>query len=163
MMSSPGSCISSFTLALAIALGANSAQAACPIELATYGEASGALSLEFRPSAPGAVVNSFRLLIEGKPPLDGLVTWTSDVPRPHGMIMQDCPEGDATGEEIAACTLWQGVIYAAADDGTAGLLPRPGEAAPASLILPDLAYQLVARDLAGTDTQDIFTLNGCQE
>jgi NAD(P)-dependent dehydrogenase (short-subunit alcohol dehydrogenase family) len=27
------------------------------------------------------------------------------------MVMHNCPEGDVTGEEIAACTVWEGVIY----------------------------------------------------
>ena len=42
------------------------------------------------------------------------------------MIMNNCPEGDVTGDDIAACTVWEGVIYSIGADGKVGSLPEEG-------------------------------------
>jgi hypothetical protein len=44
--------------------------------------------------------------------MDGVVMLAGEPDRPWGMVMHNCPEGDATGAEIAACTVWQGPVYA---------------------------------------------------
>ena len=49
--------------------------------------------------------------------LDGIVMWTDGVSRPHGSLMYKCPTGDVTGDELAACTVWQGVIYSVGRQG----------------------------------------------
>ena len=67
--------------------------------------------------------NSFSLTI-GETMLDGIVMWTADPLRPDGALMLDCPEGDVTGAEIDACTLWRGTIYAVDAAGKPGLLPE---------------------------------------
>ena len=99
-------------IAVMLALSAVPAHAACPQELGVYTEGEAHASLEFKPAPEGAANHEFRLVFaENGVVLDGVVMWTEDPARPHGMLMHDCPEGDVTGEELEACTVWQGVIY----------------------------------------------------
>ncbi len=164
---------------LAAAFGGQAlpALAACPVELAVYREARTGAMIDFRPGANATVTNAFRMVFgkgtgnEGVV-LDGVVMWDADVPRPIGMLTHDCPEGDATGEELSACTIWQGVVYSAGGDGRVDLMPPEGEAAPDTLILADLGRAIAAWPAyaaAGlTDAPlgapwDAFVLHGCQE
>ncbi|TGW05940.1 hypothetical protein EN788_44805, partial [Mesorhizobium sp. M2D.F.Ca.ET.145.01.1.1] len=74
-----------------------------------------------------------------------------------------------TGAELAACTLWNGVIYTADDKGAVGLLPAEGVEAPKTLILPDLGPVLRQSRAYGGGTgfskvpSDVFSMKGCQE
>jgi hypothetical protein len=146
------------------------ARAACPIELAVYREAQSGSEIDFAPTGTlAAVTNSFRLILDNDVVLDGIAMW-SDGPaaRPHGSLMYKCPTGDVTGEELAACTLWEGVIYSADDKGAVGLLPAEGTEAPRSLIFPDLGPSLDMSTAHGGSgfakvPSDVFTMKGCQE
>lgn len=154
--------------AAALAVMASPAHAACPIELAVYSDRDKVAQIDFTPKGETAVTNAFRLLLDGGVVLDGHVLWTDGIARPNGMVMHECPEGDVTGEEIAACTVWQGVIYAVSESGAVDLLPREGEPAPKRLILPDLGHAVsVSRPGAalqpGFVPFDTFELSGCQE
>jgi len=155
-------------VALASMLAAVPALAACPIELAVYREAMTGAQIDFRPGATGIVSNAFRLLASGDTVLDGIVMWTQAPSRPLGMVTHKCPEGDLTGDEIAACTVWEGVVYSADASGTIALLPQEGEPAPATLILSDLARGIAASPAfpGGWTAKlpwDVFSLSGCQE
>lgn len=156
-------------LAAALAGLAFPAHAACPMELAVYGEREAAAEIDFRPTAESATVtNTFRMALDNGVVLDGMVLWTQGVGRPNGMLMYQCPEGDVTGEELAACTVWQGVIYTSDEGGNIELLPAEGAAAPEKLILPDLGPSLrmsAAYGAAGFSKVpwDVFNLKGCQE
>ena len=158
-----------FLLASIAGLAAAPALAACPIELATYRDRDGIAEVEFKPvEGQAAVTNRFHMAMRGGPLFDGVVMWTEDPPRPNGIVMFNCAEGDVTGAELDACTIWQGVIYAVDAKGEVGLLPGEGEPAPRSLILADLAYQMRAAPgftNAGLFSVpwDGFTLAGCQE
>jgi hypothetical protein len=73
-----------------------------------------------------------------------------------------------TGDDLAACTPWEGVIYAASEEGNIELLPEPGKPAPPKLLFPALGPSLkvsAAFDAAGLAKapQDVFALKGCQE
>jgi len=159
--------------ALAVALPAvfgSPALAACPQELAIYSESGGTASVEFTPNRGEAIAvsNKFRLLPGKDIVLDGIVMWSEDVPRPNGRLMHACPEGDVTGAEIEACTVWQGVIYAIGGDGRVDLLPAEGKDAAEQLLFPDIAWALKnAVSLAESGLpalgSDTFTLSGCQE
>lgn len=155
--------------ALALLLAAQPAFAACPVELATYRDRDGVAELNFAPvDARAAVTNMFKMLLPGGTELEGVVMWTENPSRPNGMIMRNCPEGDVTGDELAACTIWQGVIYAIDKQGEVGLLPGEGQPAPERLLLADLGYQMVGApaldDVALRSLPwDAFTLSGCQE
>jgi hypothetical protein len=152
-----------------VSLAASPALSACRIELASYADMEGVAELEFAPTKDAATVsNTFRVLLDNDVVLDGVVQWSDGVARPNGMLMHKCPEGDVTGEELAACTVWQGVIYTSDDLGAIELLPAEGVAAPRKLILPDLgpSLRLSAAYGAGGFSKtpwDVFALKGCQE
>lgn len=146
---------------------ASPALAACPIELAVYGEREQVAEIDFRPTTGSATTtNSFRMLLGKDVVLDGVVLWSSDAARPHGTLMHQCPEGDVTGEELAACTVWEGVIYTADAAGAVDLLPNEHKDAPSALIFPDLAGQLARsaiHDKLPKLPWDVFAMKGCQE
>ena len=155
--------------AAVLAVLALPAHAACPQELGVYTEPEAGASLEFKPAPDGAANHEFKLVFsENDVVLDGVVMWTEDVARPNGMLMHNCPEGDVTGEELAACTVWQGVIYTVSEFGAVGLLPERGAAAAVHLILPDLGPAVRNSPIWGAHgvskaPWDSFTLSGCQE
>jgi hypothetical protein len=148
---------------------ADAARAACPMELAVYGDRDGVGGIDFRPTGENAVVtNSFKMVMDNSVMLDGIVMWTVEEPRSHAIVSRNCPEGDVTGEEYAACTLWQGVVYAVDGKGEVGLLPAEGEPAPARLVFADLGPALRSSNAFGEGgfskvPFDIFQLKGCQE
>ncbi|TPI45215.1 hypothetical protein FJW05_19260 [Mesorhizobium sp. B2-9-1] len=155
---------------LALTAVNSSAEAACPIQLAIYGEAKSGAEIDFTPAGSSATItNNFRMILDNNVVLDGIAMWTEgSAARPHGSLMYKCPTGDVTGEELAACTVWEGVVYSADDKGTIGLLPAEGAEAPKSLIFPDLGASLemsAAYGPAGFSKVpwDIFVLKGCQE
>ncbi len=154
-------------LSAALVLAASSAQAACPIEQAVYEEAESAARIEFFAIAGAATVtNSFRMKLDSDVTLDGIVQWSDGVARPHGRLFHKCPEGDATGAELEACTVWQGLVYTADAAGSISLLPSEGVEAPKSLILTDLGPWLrqSAAYGAGGFTKvpwDVFVLKDC--
>lgn len=156
-------------LVAGMVLAAANAQAACPIELAVYGDTQSGSEIDFTPTGTSAVVtNSFRMILDNNVVLNGIVMWSSGEARPNGSLMYKCPEGDVTGGELAACTLWNGVIYTSDDKGAIGLLPAQGVDAPKTLILPDLGPSLrhsLAYGGSGFSKvpSDVFTLKGCQE
>ncbi len=157
-------------LLIASALASPEAQAACLQELAVYSDRTDAVSLEFQSNNGEAIAvsNKFRLLLGESIELDGVAMWSEKAPRPNGMLMLGCPEGDVTGAEIEACTIWRGVIYAIGDDGAVGLLPREGSPAAQQLLFPDLGWAMAnapALASAGPATPlwDVLELTGCQE
>ena len=156
-------------LVAASAMVSSAALAACPVELATYRDLEDAASVEFTPTGEGAAVtNTFRMLLDDDVVLDGIVMWSEDIGRPYGMLTYKCPEGDATGAELAACTLWEGVIYTGDDSGNIGLLPAEAAGAPRKLIFPDLGPSLRHSAAYGASgfarvPWDVFKLSGCQE
>ncbi|MER9654439.1 hypothetical protein NKJ26_13100 [Mesorhizobium sp. M0152] len=158
---------------VALTAANSSAHAACPIELAVYGEPQSGTEIEFTPTGTSVTVtNSFRMILDNNVVLNGIVMWNEGVSRPNGALMYKCPEGDVTGEELAACTSWHGVIYTSDDKGAnggrIGLLPAEGVEAPKTLILPDLGPALRQSTAYGSGgfskvPWDVFALKGCQE
>lgn len=150
-------------------VAASVAHAACPIELAVYGGTQSGSEIDFTPTGASATVtNSFRMILDNNVVLNGIVMWNEGVARPNGTLMYKCPEGDTTGTELAACTLWNGVIYTSDEKGSIGFLPAQGVEAPKTLILPDLGpvlHQSTAYGGSGFSKvpSDVFTLKGCQE
>jgi hypothetical protein len=158
-----------FAAVPAVVLGCAGAHAACPMELAVFGDRDRAGEIDFSPAKGLAVVtNAFRMVLERDVVLDGIVMWSGgDIRRPYGFLMYQCPDGDVTGEELTACTVWEGVIYTSDDKGNIGLLPAEGEA-PATLIFPDLGPSLAQSSVHGANglsrlPGDVFALRGCQE
>lgn len=156
--------------AFAFLMTSSWALAACPVELSVYKAERGDVSLEFTAGEREASVsNRFRLLYPDNLILEGAVLWTAPIQRPVGMLMKDCPEGDATGDEIATCTPWRGTIYGVNNAGDISLLPKQGEGtAPDKLLLPDLEILLHQSERLGGEVApeapgDVFVLSGCQE
>ena len=151
---------------IAAALAASPSVAACPQELAVYEGADGSGALEFANGGAG-MLSEMRLLYDGVEPMTVYLSHDETHNRTEAMIPLNCPEGDVTGEELAACLVYQGTVYSI-DADSVGLLPHPGEAAAAQIFLPNLLPALWDNPQFGeTGPKDppaeIFKLSGCQE
>jgi hypothetical protein len=161
-----------WTLPLALTFAAP-ALAACPQALAVYGEEASAAEIAFSGPLSDAdgMQHRFRLSFAGNGvTMDGVVMMAGEPDRPWGVILHQCPEGDATGAEIAACTVWEGPIYGIDAKGSARWLPvlDARQDASDSLLLPDFAAAVMRSQawLAKQITSvpgDVFALKACQE
>ena len=139
----------------------------CLQEQAIYGDADGAYELHFEPvgSASAATSNHFKVKIAKTDlVLDGIVMQSDEPVRANGMIMNNCPEGDVTGDDIAACTVWQGVIYSVSSDGEIASLPGEGLEAAAQVLLPDFGPAIRNSSIWGKATVapwDVLTFKEC--
>lgn len=115
-----------------------SAAMRCAIENAVFAEADGGTVLSFRPvGSDAAVVSHVFTITGGKLTLDGHVMYDEASRRPTGMVMHNCPEGDATGEELRACTVWTGVPYGLDKaSGQIDILAAKGNEAPDAILMP---------------------------
>lgn len=156
-------------LVLAGFLAATAASAAeCRQDRALYTDRDGGYELAFEPVDSNAAATShhFKLkVLASGVVLDGVVM-PGEPARSNGMAMYNCPEGDVTGEEIAACTVWEGVIYVLDGAGDAGLLPEEGAAAAETLLLsgfgPSVRYSKLWDDgKASVAPWDVFRRKGC--
>lgn len=146
------------------ALGAECSQAR-----AIYGDRDGGYELRFEPVGSESAVTSNHFKIAVLKPgllLDGVVMPAGEPERATGIVMHNCPDGDATGEELRACTVWQGPVYSV--DKVGAIAEIPAETAPAAhqILLPDFGPALRASSAWGkgkaeTDSWDAFTLKGC--
>ena len=151
---------------LLVATAASAAE--CRQDRAVYADRDGGYELTFEPVGSDAAATShhFKLkVLTSGVVLNGIVM-PGDPPRSNGMVMHNCPEGDVTGEEIAACTVWEGVIYTLDVAGDANLLPDQGARAAETLLLagfgPSLRYsRLWDEGKAKAVPQDVFKQKGC--
>jgi hypothetical protein len=153
-------------LLAALAFSHAASAAECLIEKATYREAETGVELVFA-AASGEntpVTHGFRTDI-GKFKLNGHVLYDPEIERPIGMLMNNCPDGDVTGADLAACTVWKGIVYAV--DETAGhvdLLPPEGASAPDVLLLPGFGPAILSSVVGkGMESApwDVFEFKGC--
>lgn len=158
-----------FSVAAFALLGAQSvAVADCAIEKAIYVESETKAELRFAPAGGenSPLSHRFALVLGGKS-LDGHVMYDAEIERPVAMILNNCPEGDVTGADIAACTVWRGIIYGRDErSGGIGLLPSEGEAAAPAIVLPGFGPAWMASSVgksADVTPWDVFTLEGCQQ
>jgi hypothetical protein len=156
-------------IAAFLALRALPAPAAeCAQDHAVYADSKGAYTLSFEPVDLNSSSSTHRFSIKvknGGAVLDGYVMPSDAVERTNGMLFYNCPEGDATGSDLAACTVWQGVIYGN-DQGKIELLPQQGAKAAAEILLPGFGPALQASDAwkkikATVVPWDVLTLKGC--
>ena len=160
-------------LALAAGLasaGASTALAeeiACPIERAVYADVDASLTLAFREIEDESftATNVFTVTFANEVSADGLVIWNQGYSVPNGII-QDCPSGDVTGDELAACVIWEGVIYAVDGLGNVAFIPPEGVDAPDQLLFPDLGRTirysaLWSEEKVTIAPWDVLTLAGC--
>ncbi len=100
---------------------------ACPLALAAYQAADQTVLLEFR----GDETRSFRVVVDGfDAVLDGYVFPDEAGEGELGVVLDDCPEGDVTGQDLSQCRIWQGPMLASSADGAT--TPLPGHDQPAS-------------------------------
>jgi hypothetical protein len=147
---------------------ATPALAACPQELAIYEDSLGqALTFTPPPAAGQAAEHTFSLRINGQD-LQGVVMWSEDPERPNGIVMDNCPEGDVTGEELEACTVWQGVTYGLTKEATAPFLGKRGSPHAEALLLPDFSRAVQSHTFKNSmpsppKADDVFKMKACQE
>ena len=139
----------------------------CRQDRAIYADRDEGYELSFEPvgSSAAATSHHFKLkVLASGVVLDGIVM-PGDPERSNGMVMHNCPDGDVTGEEIAACTVWEGVIYTL-DGADAALLPDEGGKAAESLLLAGLGASLRYSKLweegkANVVPWDVLKRKGC--
>lgn len=123
-------------------VAASPAYAACTQDRAVYTDRDDDYTLTFKhfpEDQPVATSNEFVLQRnETDLKLDGVVM-RDEAARPNALIMYNCPSGDATGDELTACTVWEGVPYALKDGAEAEYLPKAKEPAAQALLLPNLS------------------------
>ncbi|WP_271897670.1 hypothetical protein [Candidatus Phyllobacterium onerii] len=131
---------------LGSALFAAPASAACTQDRAIYTDRDDAYTLRFKhvpEDQPVMTSNEFSIeMNDSDLKLDGVVMWNEGIARPNGIIMYKCPTGDVTGDELQACTVWRGVIYALKEGADADLLPQAKEPAAQALLLPDFSSSM---------------------
>lgn len=108
----------------------------CPQEKAIYAQAQGGYRLAFKPvgSDAAAMANRVELLLDNTV-FTGFVMESEEPTRSVLRIENHCPDGDVTGEDLAACTVFEGYAYAIGLDGQTGMIAGPdGKAAPHLLL-----------------------------
>jgi hypothetical protein len=143
--------------------------AECPQERAIYVDSQGLYELAFATVdlQSSASTHAFKMTIkDSKLMLDGYVMASEPVNRSNGFLFNNCPEGDITGDDIAACTVWQGVIYAS-DGSKIDLLPQQGAKAATEILLAGFGPALQASSAWGPGKAtiapwDVLTLKGCR-
>lgn len=161
------SCCAAMALAIA-ALPAHADE--CVQEKAVYVDMDNAYELRFEPmGSESALSNRFKLTVRNTAVVaDGIVMRTDDQLRADGRIMFACPEGDVTGADLRACTVWQGMVYASDLKGHIRVLPAEGESAADRLFLPALGPSIQKSSLWGEGKAtvapwDVLSLKGCGE
>lgn len=156
------------SIAAAWVAGAFPAAAAdCPIERAVYAEPEAGVELRFDASGENTPLSHRFSLVSSnaKMKVDGHVLYDPEIERPVAMALDNCPEGDVTGADIAACTVWKGIIYAADKaTGQVDLIPDEGADAPDSLILPGFGPAIAASTFGAAMTAmpwDVFKFKQC--
>lgn len=138
-----------------------------------YGEPQAESVLEFRDATDpvDSTLGRFSITFpENGVTFDGVILDAGEpFWRPWGIVMFNCPEGDATGAEIAACTVWEGVIYGLDNAGNVFWLPplANGEAAADRILLPDFSASVRLSSAWGdgklsTPPRDDFAYSGCR-
>jgi hypothetical protein len=161
-------------LIFAISCAATPAQAACWQELATYKDAAAQGELKFLPPESDADSSLARFTItfpENNVVLDGVVMDAGEpFFRPLAIVMHKCPTGDATGAEIDACTVWQGIAYGIDALGNVSYLAalNEGQEAANTLLLPDFSAAVRMSSAWGakglsTAPKDDFKQSACLE
>lgn len=140
-----------------VLLGSAAEAATCQQEHAIYADPEGAYELAFEPVDSDAASSShrFKLRIRNTDlELEGYVLPSEPVNRTNGMIFYNCPEGDVTGADLAACTVWEGIIYAN-HDGQIDLLPPSGSAAAPQILLPGFGPAIRGSAVWGTNKANV--------
>lgn len=149
-------------------LGGEALATNCPQGMAIYEDQSSSLRLEFTSLRQDiAVMHHFSIAtMSSELQFTGYVLESGEPVRPFGIVQNNCPEGDVTGEELAACTVWEGVIYGTSSDGMLDILPNAEQAALPQLLLPDFSHSLLQNEVwakldTGQEPMEIFKFVDC--
>jgi hypothetical protein len=142
----------------------------CLQDHAIYGDRDNAYELAFQSGRSDAEVSTHRFslkVLQSQLVLDGYVMADEDSGGSAGLVFFNCPEGDVTGDDLRACTIWQGAVYGN-NAGTVGQLPDGGDVAADEILLPNLAASVqrssvLAANVAPTEPWDILTFKGCEQ
>lgn len=105
---------------------------------AIYTDPSGTYELRFVPlnSEAAAASGRFHVTVAGLgTAMDGFVMPADDPISSDGILMFGCPQGDATGAEISACTVWQGKIHGTTGEGVDSNLQAENGRAASGVVL----------------------------
>ncbi len=137
----------------------------CPQALGGYGALDQQVLLEFN----GGADLGFRVLLgQSATLLQGFVYAGEGNAAMEAVVLDNCPDGDVTGAELDACTVWRGAIRAVDADGNPQPLPGADQPAAGFLQLDGLSAALAASEKhAHADLPaggfETFTLLACQE
>jgi hypothetical protein len=145
------------------------AAAECKQANAVYADRDGAYELRFSAINSGAAAasNQFKLSVLKTPiVLDGYVMPSEDPVRANGILMFNCPEGDATGADLNACTIWEGSVYGMDAKGEVDNLQPENSAAADKVVFPGLGPAIRASSLWGSAKAtvapwDVLTFKEC--
>lgn len=143
--------------------------AECRQANAIYTDRDAAYELRFVPlgSQSAAASNQFKMSIQHTTMvMDGFVMASEDPDRSNGMLLFRCPEGDATGEDLRACTIWQGAVYGTDAQGALANLPGEEAVAAERLLLAGLGPAIRESSIWGKDKAtvapwDVLTFKEC--
>ena len=141
--------LSSFAMMLLLAGPAQAALSECQQSKARYIDPESELVFAFEAgSESSAFLQSFSIGSEkSETKIEGFITLEGEPLRPIAYAVHQCPDGDITGDELAECTIWQGVVYGWYSDGAVGLLPDESDPAVKQLLLPDFARSVMSKPL----------------
>jgi hypothetical protein len=158
------------TALLLVALPAAAQADSCAIEKSVYGDPDQAYELRFaaidQAGPEGNLQHVFKLAVKGTElVLDGQISIPREVSRTEGVITYQCPEG-AEGDALAACTIWEGTMFGADDQGNIDLLPLEGGDHPLQIILPGLGRAIRMSAVWGDKKAavapwDVFRFEAC--
>ncbi|KRB62731.1 hypothetical protein ASE04_00710 [Rhizobium sp. Root708] len=141
----------------------------CNQARAVYADRDGAYELRFKPIASEAASasNLFALkILKSSLELDGYVMPSEDPTRAAGILMFQCPDGDATGADLDACTIWQGPVYGLDAEGKIDNLQPEAAVAADEILLPGLGPAIRQSKIWGNDKAtvapwDLLTFKEC--
>ena len=116
----------------------------CTQDHAVYEDASHKFRLNFEATSEASAVSHLFTMEIAKTDvkMDGNVQLTDDVPRSLGILLNKCPDGDVTGADLEACTIWQGLIYTIDSKGKVDNLAAGSAPAVNQILLSDFGAAL---------------------
>jgi hypothetical protein len=141
----------------------------CKQSNAVYADRDGAYELRFSPldSEAAAASNQFKVnVLKTSIVLDGYVMPSEDPDRAIGLVMFNCPGGDVTGDDLDACTIWQGPVYGVSAAGQVDNLQAESAGAADRIVLPGLGPAIRESSIWGEGKAtiapwDVMTFKEC--
>ena len=143
--------------------------AECTQDHAIYEDASQKYRLSFESTSEASAVSHLFTMEIAKTDIkmDGNVQLTDRVPRSLGLLLNKCPDGDVTGADLEACTIWQGLMYTIDPKGKVDNLDAGSAPAASQILLADFGAALhqskIWTDKKLLETPyDVFSFKECR-